>query len=119
MEAATIQGVAHELVLKIQDLMIQMDTWRPADGRGPMPGPSRAPYPYRLTARQFEVLFNIWKGLSNKQIATEMGLSHFTVARHVNAVMKKLNVDSRTQAAVKFENEELARHLTAKRPLAS
>lgn len=53
-----------------------------------------------LTARQFEVLEYISKGLSNKQIAYEMGVSEATVKLHINAMLKALNATNRTQALV-------------------
>ncbi len=53
-----------------------------------------------LTTRQFEVLQYISKGLSNKQIAYEMGVSEATIKLHINAMLKALNATNRTQALV-------------------
>lgn len=53
-----------------------------------------------LTARQSEVLQYISHGLSNKQIAYEMGVSEATVKLHINAMLKTLNATNRTQALV-------------------
>lgn len=53
-----------------------------------------------LTARQSEVLQYISQGLSNKQIAYEMGVSEATVKLHINAMLKALNATNRTQALV-------------------
>jgi DNA-binding NarL/FixJ family response regulator len=52
-----------------------------------------------LTERQLEVLRQIGRGLSNKEIARELGLSEKTVKAHVTAIFKTLNVVNRTQAA--------------------
>jgi DNA-binding NarL/FixJ family response regulator len=52
-----------------------------------------------LTERQLEVLRQVGKGLSNKEIARELGLSEKTVKAHVTAIFKTLNVVNRTQAA--------------------
>jgi NarL family two-component system response regulator LiaR len=54
----------------------------------------------RLTPRETEVLGLIARGLSNKRIALELGLSEKTVKTHVAHVLAKLGVADRTQAAV-------------------
>jgi len=54
-----------------------------------------------LPARQQQVLIMIQQGMSNKQIATNMGVAMGTVKNHVSAVLRKLNVHSRTQAALR------------------
>ncbi|MEX1364217.1 MAG: response regulator transcription factor [Nannocystaceae bacterium] len=54
-----------------------------------------------LTARETEVLELVASGLSNKQIADELGISAHTVKFHVNAILGKLDVHSRTEAVVK------------------
>jgi two-component system, NarL family, response regulator LiaR len=53
-----------------------------------------------LTPREEEVLGHIARGLSNKRIAFELGLSEKTVKTHVAHVLSKLGVADRTQAAV-------------------
>ncbi len=53
-----------------------------------------------LTHRQVEVLGHLGKGLSNKQIAYEMSVSEATVKLHINALLRNLGVDNRTQAVV-------------------
>jgi DNA-binding NarL/FixJ family response regulator len=54
-----------------------------------------------LTARETEVLELVASGLSNKQIAQELEISAHTVKFHVNAILAKLDVHSRTEAVVK------------------
>lgn len=54
-----------------------------------------------LTARETEVLELVAAGLSNKQIADELRISAHTVKFHVNAILGKLDVHSRTEAVVK------------------
>ena len=54
----------------------------------------------RLTAREREVLRHVARGLTNKAIARELGLSPGTVKVHVERLLAKLGVTDRTQAAV-------------------
>ncbi|MCB0173087.1 MAG: response regulator transcription factor [Anaerolineae bacterium] len=56
--------------------------------------------PENLTERETEVLRLIGKGLSNKEIARELSIGEKTVKTHVSAVLNKLGVLSRTQAAL-------------------
>jgi DNA-binding CsgD family transcriptional regulator len=55
--------------------------------------------PAGLTARQVEVLGLLVRGLTNAQIAEELVLSIRTVDHHVSAVLAKLEVASRAEAA--------------------
>ena len=47
-----------------------------------------------LTPREKEVMFFVTKGLMNKQIAVEMGLSEITIKIHRSNVMRKMEVRS-------------------------
>jgi len=62
--------------------------------------PPGEPPPDRLTARERQVLELIGRGLSNKLIARELGISEKTVKTHVGHVLAKLGVTDRTQAAL-------------------
>ncbi len=53
-----------------------------------------------LTERELEVLIALSRGLSNKEIATELVVTEKTVKTHVSSVLSKLDVKSRTQAAL-------------------
>jgi two-component system NarL family response regulator len=52
-----------------------------------------------LTPRELQVLELIVRGRVNKQIAYSLNLSLYTVANHVKTILKKLDVQDRTQAA--------------------
>lgn len=52
-----------------------------------------------LTGRELEVLEQIIRGRSNKEIATTLGIGEATVKSHVNNILSKLGVTDRTQAA--------------------
>lgn len=56
----------------------------------------------RLSNRQFEILELMTRGLLNKQIAWELGLTEGTVKSHVSAILEKLGCDRRTQAIAAF-----------------
>ena len=51
-----------------------------------------------LTERELEVLGLLSKGLANKQIAVQLGISEHTVKFHVSSIYTKLNVTNRTEA---------------------
>lgn len=51
-----------------------------------------------LTDRELEVLALLARGLANKQIAVELGISEHTVKFHVSSIYTKLNVTNRTEA---------------------
>lgn len=53
-----------------------------------------------LTPQQLRVLAGIAEGKLNKQIAYEMNVAETTVKAHVTTILRKLNVLTRTQAAV-------------------
>jgi DNA-binding NarL/FixJ family response regulator len=53
-----------------------------------------------LTAREREVLTELARGRSNREIARSFGVSEKTVKTHVSAVLRKLSVQDRTQAAL-------------------
>lgn len=53
-----------------------------------------------LTARENEVLGQLAKGASNKEIAYELGITERTARTHVSNILGKLALASRTQAAL-------------------
>lgn len=52
----------------------------------------------RLTRREREVLGRLTQGMTNRQIAADLGVSESTAKMHLTAVMSKLGVTSRVQA---------------------
>jgi two-component system nitrate/nitrite response regulator NarL len=61
-----------------------------------------------LTERESEVLRALSRGLSNKEIAREINMSASTVKVHLKAVLRKLQVSNRTEAAVWAINQSAA-----------
>lgn len=53
-----------------------------------------------LSAREMEILTYITKGMSNKEIAARLDISHQTVKNHVTSILHKLGVNDRTQATL-------------------
>lgn len=53
-----------------------------------------------LSPREMEILEHVTHGYSNKEIALKLKISHQTVKNHMTAILRKLGVHDRTQAAV-------------------
>ncbi len=63
-------------------------------------GPSTAPELESLTEREMELLGLIAEGLTNRQIGERMFLAEKTIKNYVSAILAKLGLERRTQAAV-------------------
>ena len=63
--------------------------------------------PYSLTFREFSVLELVASGMSDKQIAAELGISLNTVGKHVSNILGKMQVGSRTEATARALHEHL------------
>jgi two-component system nitrate/nitrite response regulator NarL len=58
------------------------------------------PSPQALSSREVEVLRCLGQGKANKVIARERGISEATVKVHVKAILRKIQVKNRTEAAL-------------------
>jgi len=93
---AALQGdnvVANEMVGTLARIVggksgAEMDTQRPATPLS------------ELTPRELEILERIADGLSNKMIARALSITDGTVKLHVKAILRKLGMRSRVEAAV-------------------
>jgi DNA-binding NarL/FixJ family response regulator len=67
-----------------------------------LPSPPRLPDDLERapTPREFEVLQLLAEGLTNRAIAIKLDISEHTVKFHVNAILNKLDAQSRTEAVV-------------------
>ena len=79
----------------------QLEKWLTPDSDDEASFYSEFNEPYEpLSKREMEVLGELTKGMSNKEIATSLGISHQTVKNHVTSILRKLDVDDRTQATL-------------------
>ena len=60
-----------------------------------------------LTPRELDVLKCIAEGMSNKQVAQMLSVSTTTVRSHVSSMIRKLNVENRTQLAIYARDHDL------------
>lgn len=60
--------------------------------------PGISPEREELTPREHDVLQLLAQGLTNKAIAHQLGITEHTIKFHVNAILSKLNAQSRTEA---------------------
>ena len=66
----------------------------------------------KLTKREQQVLPLLADGLSNKQIAARMTITERTVKYHISNILRKLDLFSRTEAAVAFLKSNLGETIT-------
>ena len=68
-----------------------------------------------LTAQQARILELVCEGKLNKQIAYELDIAETTVKAHLTAILRKLHVQSRTQAVLIAQNARFAAILSGQR----
>ena len=73
---------------------------RMRDGGGAAGGGGRGDGIAALTARERDVLARVARGLPNRQIAEDLGITERTARTHVSNILAKLGLASRTQAAL-------------------
>ena len=77
---------------------------------GDATGRRQVPTPFsQLTPREMEILRHLSEGQSNKVIARNLDISDGTVKLHVKAILRKLKVHSRVEAAVMAVQQGLGR----------
>jgi DNA-binding NarL/FixJ family response regulator len=88
---ALVHGGAHcppQLCLRLFQYVAQQDTTVPADPKPACPN---------ITLRQEKLVNLVAKGLTNKEIAFQLGLSEFTVKNHMQRIMRRLKVANRRE----------------------
>lgn len=76
--------------------------------RGPPAAPAE-PAAEPLTERERELLELLAQGFLYKEIADQLKLSYNTVRTHLNNIYRKLHVQSRAHAALKYRSRHPAR----------
>ena len=83
------QELTYHLLGGAEEKNIQEETWE------------------ELTPRELDVLKCVAAGMANKQIALQLSISTTTVRTHVSSMMRKLNLDNRTQLAIFARENDL------------
>jgi DNA-binding NarL/FixJ family response regulator len=78
----------------------ERDTWQAPTSRVQPSWREEAAGPDALSERESTVLELLSRGLSDKEIGTALSISRFTASKHVSSILTKLQVASRTEAAV-------------------
>jgi DNA-binding NarL/FixJ family response regulator len=79
----------------------ELDAWIDDQMEGARRSYSEPGSPFHpLSDREMEVLSCVVRGMSNKEIAGLLGISHQTVKNHVTSILRKFSVEDRTQAVV-------------------
>ena len=79
----------------------ELDDWLAGQMEGARRSYSEPGSPFHpLSDREMEVLSCVVRGMSNKEIAGLLGISHQTVKNHVTSILRKFGVEDRTQAVV-------------------
>jgi DNA-binding NarL/FixJ family response regulator len=79
----------------------ELDAWIDEQMEGARRSYSEPGSPFHpLSDREMEVLSCVVRGMSNKEIAGLLGISHQTVKNHVTSILRKFSVEDRTQAVV-------------------
>lgn len=94
--AAAIVAAAHSL--SAGHVVLNRDL---ADELFLPPAPAAAPLVEPLTGREMEVLQLLAEGLTNRAIAQQLAISEHTVKFHVNAILGKLDAQSRADAVMR------------------
>lgn len=95
--------LALQAVLWIVEGRSLLSRSEPEPDPDPPPLTNAAPSPGLLSQREQDVLKLIGGGLSNKQIAQNLNIAPETVKSHAKNIFTKLEVKSRTEAAVRAQ----------------
>lgn len=103
---ADVQTAFHQFeraILAARDLV-------QAPASTPAPDPAGQSSDSRLTPRQREILGHLGRGATNREIATAMEISEGTVKLHISAILKRMGVQNRTEAALAWRTAGASPH---------
>ncbi|WP_240923498.1 response regulator transcription factor [Paenibacillus sp. RUD330] len=66
---------------------------------------------HNLTPKELEVLQMLSEGLSNKEIASRLVVTEYTVKKHVSQVLSKLELTDRTKAALFYHQNSMFQNI--------
>lgn len=107
-ESLVSPSIASALILRLAELKRKVHEIRNIAAKESIEQPSE------LTAREWEIVRLIEKGLSNQQISEALVIELGTVKNHVHNILRKLNVQSRKHAVVFVRQVLLQERLSAK-----
>jgi two-component system NarL family response regulator len=96
-QAYLLKGMSHLKLLEAIRSVASGNQYIPSNIRRSVPAKVNRP---ALSAREVDILRLIVKGLNNQEIADALSITHGTVKWHVNIILRRLNVNDRTQAVV-------------------
>lgn len=97
--AAVHQTAANRSVLEL-DLLRELVEQTVFDGAAVSRAVNTSARLQDLTLRELEVLALVGRGLTNSEISEHLDIAHTTVKNHVSAILRKLMLRDRTQAAI-------------------
>jgi predicted ATPase/DNA-binding SARP family transcriptional activator/DNA-binding CsgD family transcriptional regulator len=100
-EEAWAEGRAMSMEQAIEYALSEEKSLTPPSPESEQPSSDEPP---SLTPREKEVAVLVGRGLTNRQIASELVLSEHTVHHHVTNILKKLNLSSRQQVASRLSD---------------
>ena len=96
-------------VLSLSDYLATYSQY--SRSQDPVEPPQAADYVVQLSTKEQLTLLHLTQGASNKQIARELNVSEATVKTHVKALLHKIGVRNRTQAAMWAMDHLVPSHL--------
>lgn len=92
-----------QLVARASEIAQAIETGQPLKGTEKQPArrPARAPHPFDLSPREQSVLALLVQGMTDRQISSELQISHGTARSHVAHVLQKLDARNRAAAVRK------------------
>ncbi|MEW6167135.1 MAG: response regulator transcription factor [Pseudomonadota bacterium] len=98
------KSTRHDRVQEVLQILLEGGSWWPDAPQAAAAAAHREPTLderlERLSRQELRILLRIRDGRLNKQIADELGIAESTVKTHITMLLRKLDLQSRTQAAV-------------------